>query len=107
VLLDGLEITQFTYFQQAGGIDLEPCSVELTYGLERIAMFLNNIDNCFELPWNQKNTYRSIRYEDEKQFSKYYFEEADVKLHFSWFEEYERESARLLESELWLPAYDY
>jgi glycyl-tRNA synthetase alpha chain len=107
VLLDGLEITQFTYFQQAGGIDLEPCSVELTYGLERIAMFLNNIDNCFELPWNQENSYRSIRYEDERQFSKYYFEEADVKLHFSWFEQYETESTRLLEKGLWLPAYDY
>ena len=107
VLLDGLEITQFTYFQQAGGFDLDPCAVELTYGLERISMFLNNIDSCFDLPWNRSNSYGSIRQADEKQFSKYYFEEADVKLHFKWFEEYEAEAVRLLEIGLLLPAYDY
>lgn len=107
VLLDGLEITQFTYFQQAGGFDLDPCSVELTYGLERISMFLNNIDSCFDLPWNRSNSYGSIRQADERQFSQYYFEEADVRLHFRWFEDYEAEAVRLLEIGLVLPAYDY
>jgi len=107
VLLDGLEITQFTYFQQAGGLDLYPVSLEITYGLERIAMFLNNVDNCFELLWNTKVKYHEIRYRDEVEFSKYNFEEADVKLHFQLFNQYEKESDRLIEMGLILPAYDY
>jgi glycyl-tRNA synthetase alpha chain len=107
VLLDGLEITQFTYFQQAGGIDLEPVSVEITYGLERICMFLSNIDNCFDLSWSPNTTYREIRYRDEVEFSCYNFEQADIKLHFQWFSEYEREAQRLIDGGLILPAYDY
>lgn len=107
VLLDGLEITQFTYFQQSGGIDLHPVSVELTYGLERIAMFLNNVESCFDLQWSPSVTYREIRYRDEREFSRYNFEEADVGLHFRWFSEYEREAARLIQEGLILPAYDY
>jgi glycyl-tRNA synthetase alpha chain len=107
VLLDGLEITQFTYFQQAGGVDLDPVSVEITYGLERIDMFLSNIDNCFELRWSPTVKYREIRHRDEVQFSRYNFEEADVKLHFQWFSQYEKEAQRLIDLGLILPAYDY
>ena len=107
VLLDGLEITQFTYFQQAGGIDLNPVSVEITYGLERIGMFLNNADSCFELPWSPSVKYREIRYRDEVEFSRYNFEEADVDLHFRLFSQFEGECNRLIETGLILPAYDY
>ena len=107
VLLDGLEITQFTYFQQAGGFDLNPCSAEITYGLERIGMFLNNTESCFDLPWSQNTQYRDIRLRDEIEFSRYVFEEADVPLHFKWFGEYEQEATRLIDKGLILPAYDY
>lgn len=107
VLLDGLEITQFTYFQQAGGLDLNPCSVEITYGLERIGMFLNDIDNCFELPWSRSVRYGQIRLRDEVEFSRYNFQEADVSLHFRWFDDFEREATRLIGVGLVLPAYDY
>jgi glycyl-tRNA synthetase alpha chain len=107
VLLDGLEITQFTYFQQAGGLDLEPVSAEITYGLERICMFLDNIENCFDLPWSTATSYREIRLRDEVEFSTYNFEKADIPLHFKLFEEYEREASRLIDEKLILPAYDY
>lgn len=107
VLLDGLEITQFTYFQQAGGLDLDPCSVEITYGLERIGMFLNNADSCFDLAWSPNTSYRAIRMRDEVEFSRYNFEEADPVLHFKWFNDYEREASRLIGIGLVLPAYDY
>ncbi len=107
VLLDGLEITQFTYFQQAGGLELNPVSVELTYGLERIGMFLNDLANVFDLPWNSSVSYRDIRQRDEIEFSRYNFEVADVALHFGWFSEYEKEGIRLIEMGLILPAYDY
>ena len=107
VLVDGLEVTQFTYFQQAGGLDLSPSSVELTYGLERIAMFLNNLENCFDLPWSQTVPYRQIRLRAEVEFSKYNFEEADVDLHFNCFKLFESEASRLIEKKLILPAYDY
>jgi glycyl-tRNA synthetase alpha chain len=107
VLLDGLEITQFTYFQQAGGLDLEPISAEITYGLERICMFLNNIENCFDLNWSPTIGYKEIRFRDEVEFSTYNFQLADVDLHFKWFGEYEKESRRLIDANLILPAYDY
>ena len=107
VLLDGLEITQFTYFQQAGGLDLQPVSVELTYGLERIAMFLNNAESCFDLSWSSWATYGKIRHRDEVEFSRYNFEEADVDLHFKLFGQFETEAQRLIERGLVLPAYDY
>ncbi len=107
VLLDGLEITQFTYFQQAGGIDLSPISVEITYGLERICMFLNDIENCFDLPWSETISYRQIRYRDEFEFSTYNFEKADVPSHFKWFKEYESEAQRMIDAKMILPAYDY
>ncbi len=107
VLLDGLEITQFTYFQQAGGLNLSPISVEITYGLERICMFLSEIDDCFDLQWSPRVKYREIRHRDEVEFSKYNFEEANVQLHFKLFEQYEEEAKRMIGRGLILPAYDY
>jgi glycyl-tRNA synthetase alpha chain len=107
VLCDGMEITQFTYFQQAGGHELSPVSVELTYGLERICMFLNGVDNTFDLPWNETVRYGDVRLEEEQEFSRYSFEEADVDLHFELFDRFEAEARRMLERRLFLPAYDY
>lgn len=106
VTLDGLEITQFTYFQQAGGQDLFPVSGEITYGLERIAMFLNDVDSVYDLPWNDRITYREVRHRDEYEFSKYYFDSADVSMHFKIFAQFEKEARRLLEEKLVLAAYD-
>ena len=78
VWLDGMEITQFTYFQQCGGIDLAPISVELTYGLERIAMYLQEVDNVYDLKWNREVSYREIHHRSEFEFSTYNFDQADV-----------------------------
>jgi len=107
VWLDGMEITQFTYFQQVGGIDLSPVTVELTYGLERIAMYLQNIDNVYDLKWNDTLLYGDVHLETEKQFSTYNFEAADTSRLFTWFEMYEAEAMAILERGLVLPAYDY
>ncbi len=107
VLCDGLEITQFTYFQQAGGQDLEVIPVEITYGLERIAALLNAEDNVYHVPWAPNVTYRDIRWQEEYQWSKYAFELADTDQHFRWFEGFEQEGYRALEHGLWLVAYDY
>jgi glycyl-tRNA synthetase alpha chain len=107
VWLDGLEITQFTYFQQAGGIELRPVAGEITYGIERIAMFLQGVDNVYELKWNQNVSYGDVHHKGEVEWSIHNFEAADVPLQLRLFEEYERESARLLEIGLVLPAYDY
>jgi len=107
VMLDGTEITQFTYFQQAGGFELKPVTVEITYGIERLAMFLNGMDNIYDLPWNEHFTYGDVRREAERQFSTYDFEEADPEMTARWFDEYEAESRRLVEKGLYLPAYDF
>lgn len=107
VWLDGMEVTQFTYFQQIGGFDLDPISVEITYGLERLALFSQKKDNIFDLVWVPGITYGDIHFQDEVQFSKYNFEEADKDFLFSTFEKYEKECQRLLEKNLVLPAYDY
>ncbi len=96
VLLDGLEITQFTYFQQCGGMDLDPVSVELTYGLERIAAFLQGVDNVFDLRWSEDYSYGQIRLAEEEQFSVYSFERADAATTKKLFELYEKEAERLL-----------
>ncbi len=98
VLLDGLEITQFTYFQQCGGFDLDPVSVELTYGLERITAFLQKSADVFELAWDQRTTYGDLRREEERQFSAYSFELADIATCRKLFELYEAEARRLLEA---------
>ncbi len=107
VLLDGMEITQFTYFQQAGGIDLAPISAEITYGLERITMFLSRKSSIFDIEWGGGFGYGPVRQQDEFEFSKYYFEVADVDLHWTLFEQYEREAQRCLEAKLVLPAYEW
>ncbi len=96
VLLDGQEITQFTYFQQAGGLDLAPISAEITYGLERIAMYLQNVDDVYDLDWGWGQAYRSVRHEEEYQLSRYSFEDADVDLHRRLFDSYLGEGWRLL-----------
>lgn len=107
VWLDGMEITQFTYFQQVGGIELRPVSVEITYGLERIAMYLQEVDNVFDLKWNKDISYGDIHHESEKEFSIYNFDEADINLHLNLFDMYEKEAKRLLDKNLILPAYDF
>ncbi len=107
VWLDGMEITQFTYFQQAGGIDLKPVSVEITYGIERIAMYLQKKDSVFELEWTEGITYGDIHHQSEVEFSKYNFEESDPEMLFTLFDTYEKESRSVLEKGLVLPAYDY
>jgi len=96
VLLDGLEITQFTYFQQCGGIDLDPISVELTYGLDRIAAYLQGVDNVFDVRWSETMTYRQVRLPEEQQFSAYSFDYADAASTRKQFDLNEAESARLL-----------
>jgi glycyl-tRNA synthetase alpha chain len=107
VWLDGMEITQFTYFQQVGGIELSPISAELTYGLERIAMYLQNVDSVYDLVWAPGVTYGEVKHQDEVEFSRFNFEEADVPFHRELFDRYESECMRLLALDLVLPAYDY
>jgi glycyl-tRNA synthetase alpha chain len=107
VWLDGMEITQFTYFQQIGGIELEPISVELTYGLERIAMYVQGVNHIRDIRWNEDYSWGDVRLQFEKEFSRYNFEEANVELHFRLFGDFESESKRLLELGLLHPAYDF
>jgi glycyl-tRNA synthetase alpha chain len=107
VWLDGMEITQFTYFQQMGGISLDPISVELTYGLERIAMLLQGKDNAFDLKWNKEITYRELWWEKERQFSIYNFEHASVERIQEIFAACEIESQESCDRGLVFPAYDY
>jgi glycyl-tRNA synthetase alpha chain len=96
VLLDGQEITQFTYFQQAGGIDLAPVSAEITYGLERISMYLQDSDDVYQIRWSDDVLYGVVRHEEEYQLSRYSFELADVELHRRLFKDYLAEGWRLL-----------
>jgi len=112
VWCDGMEITQFTYFQQVGGIDCDPVSVELTYGLERLAMYIQGVDNVFDLDWNgiaKKDggkTYGDVFLHAEREHSKYNFEVADVDMLKRHFKDAEDECGRALEAEVALPAYD-
>lgn len=106
VWLDGMEITQFTYFQQAGGFDLKPVPVEITYGIERISMYLQGVENVYELKWNNKVKYGQLFKENERQQSVYNFESADIDKLLALFNEYEKESLRLIGEGLFLPAYD-
>jgi glycyl-tRNA synthetase alpha chain len=96
VLLDGLEITQFTYFQQSGGIDLDPISVELTYGMERICAFVQGVDSVYELRWSADKSYGDIRLAEEQQFSEYSFDRSDAALIRSEFELHEKQAKELL-----------
>jgi glycyl-tRNA synthetase alpha chain len=110
VRLDGMEITQFTYFQEVGGIDLSPITGEITYGTERIAMYLQQVNNVFDLIWMDRIKYGDIHHETEVQGSRYNFEEGDVNMLMNTFQSYEAECRRLLaktDKHLTLPAYDY
>ena len=106
VLLDGLEITQFTYFQQAGGIDLFPVPVEITYGLERLEMFMEVKDDIYDLNWSKDVSYRDLRLLEEKEFSEYNFSHANIKRLREFFLMNEREANQLIDKDLLLPAYD-
>jgi glycyl-tRNA synthetase alpha chain len=97
VLLDGLEITQFTYFQQSGGIDLDPISVEITYGLERICAFLQDVESVYDIRWTRDMTYGQIRLTEEQQLSEYSFDRSDAKALRAEFELHEKEAKELLE----------
>jgi glycyl-tRNA synthetase alpha chain len=106
VWLDSQEVTQFTYFQQCGSIDLEMISCEITYGLERIAMFLQKKESIFDIEWTRGVTYGDVHLQGEKEFSKFNFEGSNAELYRRHFEDYEKEAKRLVEQAMTLPAYD-
>ena len=110
VWLDGMEVTQFTYFQQVGGLECRPVTGELTYGLERLAMYLQGVASVYDLVWTDgplgRVTYGDVFHQNEVEQSKYNFEQADVQALMSWFNTCEKEAARLLELGLPLPAYE-
>ncbi|MFA4991342.1 MAG: glycine--tRNA ligase subunit alpha [Candidatus Omnitrophota bacterium] len=107
VWLDSLEITQFTYFQQVGGIELDLVSAEITYGLERICMFIQDKFNLFDLEWHDGVTYGDMHRRHEIEYSRYNFEEADIDMYLRLFEFFEKEAARLLGKGLVYPAYGF
>ena len=107
VWLNGMEVTQFTYFQQVGGIDLAPVSVEITYGLERISMYLQEKESVYDLQWNDKVTYGHVYHQNEVEQSKYNFELSDAAMLKGFFNSYEAECRKLCEEKLPWPAYDY
>ncbi len=107
VWLNGMEITQFTYFQLAGSIELHPVSVEITYGLERLIMYLQGVDNVYDLKWNDQVSYGEIYHQQEIEQSTYNFELADVNMLRSFFDHYEAEAKRVIENTLVIPAYEY
>jgi glycyl-tRNA synthetase alpha chain len=106
VELNGVEITQFTYFQQCGGVDLPLIPVELTYGLERIAMFIQKVDSIFKVQWNDKYTWGDVYRQNEEEFSVFNFEVASVEFYKDQFDKYETEALRLLDKNLVYPGYD-
>ncbi|MEL6381757.1 MAG: glycine--tRNA ligase subunit alpha [Cyanobacteria bacterium J06626_18] len=107
VWLDGMEITQFTYFQQCGGIDCRPVSIELTYGLERLTMYLQEVDAIAKIQWNDTLTYGDVYMQGEIEHSKYNFDESDAELLFTLFTLYQKEAEQLMDKGLVLPSYDY
>ena len=110
VWLNGMEVTQFTYFQQVGGIECAPVTAEITYGLERLAMYLQGVDNVYDLTWTDgplgKITYGDVFHQNEVEQSTYNFEHADTESLFKWFDNCEKEALRLIELNLPLPAYE-
>ncbi len=106
VWLDGMEISQFTYFQQVGSVDVFPVSVELTYGLERLAMYIQNVEDYRQLKWNDTTSYGELFFTREQEYSAYNFEHADTALLFKLFQDYEGECSKLLDKKLVYPAYD-
>jgi len=107
VWLDGMEVTQFTYFQQTGGVELDPISVEITYGLERLAMFIQKVESVYDLIWVNDITYGDIYLQNEKEQSKYNFEVANIDMLMNNFNGFEKESIECIKQNLALPAYDY
>src|SRR5919198_252247 len=107
VWMDGMEITQFTYFQQAGGIELDPVSAELTYGLERIGMYLQGVRRAHDMEWSPGVRWSDVYLQNERQFSAYNFEVADTRMLARHFDDFEAEAGRCLAAGLLLPAYDY
>jgi len=107
VWLDGMEITQFTYFQLAGGLELDPITAEITYGLERICMYLQQVDDIMKIEWGGGITWGELNRQAEREFSIFHFEKADVSIYFEIFERFQREAIRMLEAGLIMPAYDY
>jgi len=107
VWLDGMEITQFTYFQQVGGIDVKPVCAEITYGIERLAMFIQGVDSIFDLEWVNGITYGDVFKQNEVEYSKYNFDYSDINGLFTLFNMYEAEAQRLISLGLVLPGYDY
>ena len=107
VWLDGMEVTQFTYFQQCGGLDCRPVSIEITYGLERLTMYLQEVDAMAKIQWNEELTYGDIYMQAEIENSTYNFEASSSELLFKLFELYQKEAEQLMEKELVLPSYDY
>jgi len=107
VWLDGMEISQFTYFQQVGSVDVFPVSVELTYGLERLAMYIQDVEDYRDLAYSKATTYRELYFDREVEYSSYNFEGADTGLLFTLFGQYETECKALLDKNLIYPAYDY
>jgi glycyl-tRNA synthetase alpha chain len=114
VWLNGMEVTQFTYFQQVGGMSCDPVAVEITYGTERLAMYLQGVDNIFDIVWNEREIdgkivqtkYKDIHFQSEVEFSKYNFEVADTEMLFRHFEDASKECKNCIEAKLPLPAYD-
>ncbi|MBF0193660.1 MAG: glycine--tRNA ligase subunit alpha [Magnetococcales bacterium] len=106
VWLDGMEVTQFTYFQQVGGLDLKPVSGELTYGLERLAMYIQGKDNVYDLAYTDDVTYGEVFHQNEVDYSRFNFERANTELLFSTFKNHEKEAIALSKAELPMPAYD-
>lgn len=107
VWLDGMEVTQFTYFQQCGGIDCRPVCAEITYGIERLAMFIQKVNSIFDIEWVNGITYGDVYLQNEIDYSHYNFEVADTAMLFNLFDMYEKETKRVLEAGLVQPAYDY
>ncbi|MGF7046108.1 glycyl-tRNA synthetase alpha chain [Paenibacillus sp. DS2015] len=107
VWLDGMEVTQFTYFQQVGGIDASPVAVEITYGMERLASYIQDKENVFDLEWVNGITYGDVFHQAEYEHSKYSFEVSDVQMLLTLFNMYEEEARRAMEEHLVFPAYDY
>ncbi len=107
VWLDGMEVTQFTYFQQIGGYSLKPIPVEITYGTERLGMYIQQVDDVFDMQWNDKFTYGDVHKYDEYEYSRYNFETANTDMLFKLFDMYEEESRACIKEKLVRPSYDY
>jgi len=107
VWLDGMEVTQFTYFQQCGGIDCKPVCGEITYGLERLATFIQGVDSVYDIQWVGDVQYRDVFHQNEVDYSEYNFKVADTDMLFNFFDAYEKEAMRVIEQGLVQPAYDY